>query len=89
MRMDLSSFEDSFGVEKKSSFPFYPPPPVLKELTRETFCRQELCTLLFWESLRGTGHAVLGLAVNWNSLWWEGRGEQLARLVWIVSLQAL
>lgn len=49
MRMDLSSFEGSFGVEK-NLHSLFPPPPVLKKLPQETFCRLELCTLLFWRA---------------------------------------
>lgn len=72
VRMDLSCFGDSFGVETKIFAPLFLPPPVLKKLSQETFCRLELCTLLFWGSLRGTGHAVLD--VNWDSP--GGKGEE-------------
>lgn len=91
VRMDLFCFEGSFGVEKKNLHSLFPRPPVLKKLTQETFCRLELCTLVFWGSLRGPGHAELGLDGNWSSPCWEGGGEQLAGLVslQIVSLQPL
>lgn len=63
MRMDLSCFGDSFGVEKKNLHSLFTPSPSTEEVHTGNFLQAGAVHAVLGEPLC-PGHTVLGLDVN-------------------------